>query len=251
MKFLYEYRTSDNVRHADVVTASSREAVFQLLKARGIKPSRVVEASGFFNKLFGKGKRWIAITVLVAVVIGLVSSVLKLRNEIDSSQLEESFEDRSQIYGDPVVLGEMFSNNFEHIFENQGEAFLARYAIPGKVVRLSSREVKSGIEALKVMPAALVKIKEDDFAEVAKLKRIVNGMKMELEEYLKAGGAIPIYVKRLQRRQNDEVMTYQRVKTELERVKDPCIWKDRNIELRVLGLPMVEMPPEENMKPPY
>lgn len=251
MKFVYEYRTSDNVRHEDVVIASSREAAFQLLKNRGIKPSRVIEASGFFNKLFGKGKRWIAIAILGILVIGLLLVVFNLRSEIEASHFEGEWEDRSQIYGDPVVLSVVFSNDFKDVFESAGERFLARYAIPGKIVKLTPREMKEGLHALESMSMDMVATAEEDFVEVVKLKRIVNGMKLELGNYLKAGGTIKQYVKRLQGRQYDEYMTYRRIKTELERERDLEVWKNRNLELRVLGLPMVEMGVEEDHKNRY
>ena len=66
MKFLYEYRTSDNAKHSGTICAASRDAAYAAIKELGVRPSRVVEAPGFFNKLFGKGKRWLAIGVLGA-----------------------------------------------------------------------------------------------------------------------------------------------------------------------------------------
>ena len=53
VRFTYEYRTSDNALHKGVIDASDRDAVYVALRARGIKPSRVDEAPGLFNKLFG------------------------------------------------------------------------------------------------------------------------------------------------------------------------------------------------------
>lgn len=78
MKFNYEYRTSDNKLHGGVVSAVSREDAFSALKARGINPARVTEAPGFFNKLFGKGKRWIAIGVL-ALALAVALAALAIR----------------------------------------------------------------------------------------------------------------------------------------------------------------------------
>ena len=57
MKFIYQYRTSDNEVKRGEIVAPDREAAFQLLRAQGIKPARLEEAPGVFNKLFGKGKR--------------------------------------------------------------------------------------------------------------------------------------------------------------------------------------------------
>ena len=71
MKFVYEYRTSDNALHSGRIAALDRDAAFAALKARGIRPARLVEAPGLVNKVFGKGKRWIAIVALsVAAIAG-------------------------------------------------------------------------------------------------------------------------------------------------------------------------------------
>lgn len=76
MKFLYEYQDKANKRHRGVLNAPTRADAYAALKAQGIKPIHCDEAPGFFNLLFGKGKRWIAIIVLgalclvLAVVVG-------------------------------------------------------------------------------------------------------------------------------------------------------------------------------------
>ena len=56
MKFTYQYRTKDNAIQHGVVSATDKDAAYAALRAYGIKPSRVEELPGFFNKLFGKGK---------------------------------------------------------------------------------------------------------------------------------------------------------------------------------------------------
>ena len=65
MKFLYTYRTPDNKQHRGEIAAATKEAAYAALRAQGIKAGHVDEAPGVFNKLFGKGKRWMAIAVLV------------------------------------------------------------------------------------------------------------------------------------------------------------------------------------------
>ena len=86
MKFNYEYRTSDNKLHGGVVSAASREDAFSMLKARGINPARVTEAPGFFNKLFGKGKRWIAICVLAAALVAALVALVIRRSSTETLQ---------------------------------------------------------------------------------------------------------------------------------------------------------------------
>ena len=100
MKFLYAYKSADNVRHEGAIRASSRDAAFAALKAGGIKPIRVDEAPGFFNKLFGKGKRWIAIAFLTIVAVASLHYAHRTKVETAPS----NFEDRAQLYGDPEVI---------------------------------------------------------------------------------------------------------------------------------------------------
>ena len=100
MKFLYEYRTSDNAKHGGVIKAADSSAAYALLKSRGIKPSRFVEAPGFFNKLFGKGKRWIAIAVLGVLCLALCAVVLGTGRGARSAVHEFDATARRQVIGD-------------------------------------------------------------------------------------------------------------------------------------------------------
>ena len=45
MTYTYAYKTSDGARHEASMDAESREAVFEALRARGIRPIKVVAAS--------------------------------------------------------------------------------------------------------------------------------------------------------------------------------------------------------------
>lgn len=70
MKLIYEYRTNDNVKHEGVVRAADVQDAYAKLKKKGIKPSRVTPASGFFNRFTPRHKLWalVAILALVAAV---------------------------------------------------------------------------------------------------------------------------------------------------------------------------------------
>ena len=46
MKYTYAYKTSDGTRHEATMDAESREAVFESLRAQGIRPIKVVAADG-------------------------------------------------------------------------------------------------------------------------------------------------------------------------------------------------------------
>ena len=240
MKFTYQYRTGDNVLHNDSVNAADKDAAFAVLRARGIKPSRLAEAPGFFNKLFGKGKRWLAIAVLCAIVCVLSLALrLKTRPIVVGSQGESA--QRHQIYGDPAIIDEMTADGYSRVFSNIGERYLAAYAIPGssapQTVRLATPDELLTCLTNNVAFAA------DDSREVVELKAIVNGIKDELREYLADGeGTAASFIRRLEERQEEERLIYRRVQNELEADPDPVLWEERNHSLREMGIRTIPRP---------
>ena len=252
MKFLYQYRTPDNKQHRAVISAPTKDAAYAMLKAQGVKPGRVEEAPGFFNKLFGKGKRWLAILVLGALCLVLGVILVRTRREAKGAP-DPDVLDRAQIYGDPGLLRMIFTNDFEAVFSEMDDRFLAAHAIPGRPCfcdrpGLWRVEVADALAAGSSRP---VEIAPDDLEEVAKLKRMVNGMKRELCAYLAAGGNAKGYMRRLDQRLASEVATLNRVRTEMERCTDAKVWAERNRELRILGLPMVDFHAEKFSKIPH
>lgn len=97
MKFVYEYRTSDNIRHEATVSASNRDVAFAVLKERGIRPSRLEEAPGFFNRLLGKGKRWLAIVVLFVLLVITTLTLIRRDREFVTRARELDTEILSQL----------------------------------------------------------------------------------------------------------------------------------------------------------
>lgn len=230
MKYQFEYRTSDNVCHEDVVIASTREAAFAALKQRGIRPARLHEAPGLANKVFGKGKRWIAIVILSFCTAGLLYySYVGTAREAREDNLSE----RSQIYGDVGVLRRISKDDWSAVFPDKGDRFLARYAIPGVEV------LAAPLIGVEFDLTGDVEVLPDDLEEVKSIKRIVNGMREELRMYLSEGGTVEGYVKRLNVRQREECRIFNKAKEELRQTHDQDVWLKRNAELRTLGLPMV------------
>lgn len=231
MKFTYQYRTSDNVVHHGVINAASRDAVFAALKAKGIKPGRVDEAPGFFNKLFGKGKRWIAIVVLAVIAVVFA---LSYEMQVRVGDEQDLIEERAQLYGDPVVIGECTAAGWTNVFSRAFDCYLAKYAVPG--VKVSSGAAAPKYEAGELDYCAVA---ESDLDEIAQMKRMVNGIKKEMAEYLEAGGTRDGYLKRLDIRQRAERGIFETTQREIMRAKDHSVWKAKNAELRAMGLPMV------------
>jgi len=257
VKFEYEYRSSDNVRHAGVVVASDREAAFRQLRESGIKPGRLNEAPGFFNWLFGKGKRWLAIG---ALTVALAAALVILFREGTAGRY--AAEDRAQIFGDPAVLGKLSRNGWRETFPDIGEAWLARHAIPGKLCGCPT--VGSGepvgepavVDALLARKDAPLSIDEQDPDELKKMKRIVNGMKREFSDYVESrADAVDYMAKACERCRVEkgiaeslsrEIMTLEHKLEDVnvDRVQVLTEWDKKNATLRSMGLTTIA-PPEE------
>ena len=244
MKFVYEYRTSDNVPHRGTIAASNKEAAYDTLKAQGIKPGKVWEAPGLFNKIFGKGKRWIAIALLAIALAGVTATLFSVKRdgEVAVREFEDAslYEDRGQIYGPKAVLVELEANEYASVFSNALERYLAPYTIPAKFV--GSRKVDLPRELTREEIRKPVQIAESDLDEAKKLKRMVNGLKREFDEYLTDGGNVSGYLQRLDIRQKAEAGVYERTKASMLRERDINVWREKNAELRAKGLPMVDPP---------
>ena len=249
MKFLYEYRTSDNAKHSGVIRAADREAAYALLKKQGIKPSRFAEAPGFFNKLFGKGKRWIAIAVLGALCVFLAVMIWRIaQNAPHSSAVVATISDttRRQIIGDAELIARGIRTGWADVFAAEGERFLASFAIPGVPAgqRSTTEEEISAALTRKVENAV------GDSIEAQQIKAMVEGMKDELREFLSAGGSIKSYGRRLVRRQEEEIAYYNRAKAELDRAIESGMGEaelvslaaKRNAALRKMGIKLVVLP---------
>ena len=260
MKFVYEYRTSDNAKHNGVVCASDREAAYAALRKRGIKPSRFAEAPGFFNKFFGKGKRWIVIGVLgvLCLLLGVLALVFQKRNAALSSSLvtlNSSFDvgTRRQPIGDQAVIEKGIATGWAEVFDLEGERFLASFAIPGvpPAVRSTTEdEIRKALDhdcRVDSLPDASF---ESGSIESRQVRAMVEGMKNELRAFMSAGGSIRQYGRRLIQRQSEEISYFTRAQNEVNRVAESDAtherllgeWERVNDRLRHMGIGPVPLP---------
>ena len=240
MRFVYKYRTSDNVEHDGEVTAVDREAAYRAIRAQGRKPGQLKEADGFFNHLLGKGKRWMAIVVLsVGVVVALC---LWLRTEREKAVVvrNEAVALRHQIYGDPEIMRAMSDAGFSNCLERVGDRILAQFAQPGTFVSARGYTADDLSAALAAVAERDLAIDPDEGREIRELKQIVNGMRVEMREYLSDGmGSYRSYFNRLVERYMAEKQIHDRVVAELAKEKDAAVWSKKNEELRRMGLAVV------------
>ena len=219
MKFYYQYRTSDNVRHDGEIKAASREAAFAALKARGIRPGCMVEAPGFFNKLWGKGKRWMAIAFLAIVSVALLFHVNSERYAVSVAD-ERGPIDRRQLLGDASVIENGVKTEWADVFDRLSDRFLAKYLQPGVPVVADDKEALQ--EVCKDLCATMencIPVDDSDLDEVKQVKRIVAGMRCELAEYVRDGGTVEEYIECLLQRQAYEIQMRRRAQMELNHVR--------------------------------
>ena len=248
MKFTYQYKTSDGVRHTGQYAARSKAAVYDELRAKGIKAFGVEPAPGLLNRIGGVFGWRVAIIAFLAV--GLVAaSVAYFREKSETPVVEDSVflsKTRRQIIGDAGVIEAGIKNGWRDVFAEEGERFLASFAVPGVPAGVRT----TNADELEKAIGRVVKISDDDSMEAKQIKSMVEGMKDELRGYLAEGGTIAQYGERLVERQEQELSYYRRIKEEIEQAAKSGIseealeakWKAGNAELRNMGIRLVPLP---------
>ena len=266
MKFTYAYKTPDGVRDEAAMNASSRDEVFEALRAKGIKAIKVVAADGSKanGEVRGLRKRAVvALVVLAAACAGVVSWWWAARagrapyqTAATSAALPQSgLSPRHQIYGDPAVMEAFERGDFGDALPRDGDRLLAVFAQPGRYMcakgastRYLAPMAATNFENYASRDLAVekdIEITDADSREVRELKQIVNGMREEMREYLANGNGTPrSYWRRLNERTTSEMQIYERTRRELENEKSPEVWDEKNAALRRLGLRTIPNPNE-------
>ena len=270
MKYTYAYKTSDGVRHEAAMDAASREAVFEALRAQGIRAIKVVAADG--SKANGaerdskrttasggggkpkSGRAALVAAVALAAIAGGAwwqfggggRGVTALPSDETQSPGDEakatSFltaQTRRQVIGDVAVIEKGIRTGWADAFEREGDRFFASFAIPGA----EAGQRSTSEDELRSVLEAAVEAKPDDPLEIRQIKAMVEGMKEEARRYIAAGGTAVGYGQRLVERQEAEIAIYGRVKSDIEaahKKMDSSAFEDylekRNDELRNLGI---------------
>ena len=268
MKYSFAYKTSDGVRHEASMDAPSREAVFEALRAKGIKAIKVVAADG--SKANGEreeGRRkkeevWpvrrYAVAAAVVVLASLISlmSLKSLLSKGDNPSGSASAAPRHQIYGDPAIMDGLEHGDFGAVLPREGDRLLSVFAQPGKLMCQSGfnpqwlsaaqLEVLSKYAKNELAPEHDLPIDASSPREERELRQIVNGMREEMRAYLANGNGTPrSYWRRLNERTMQEMQIYERTRRELENESSPHVWEEKNDALRRLGLRTI---PEKQAK---
>ena len=241
MKFTYQYKTSDGVRHTGVYAASSKTAVYDELRAQGIKAFGVEPAPGIMNRIAGL-LGWRLYLVSTLVVVAVAATFAYLRERAETPVVEDSVflsKMRRQIIGDAGIIEAGIKNGWSDVFAEEGERFLASFAIPGVPAGVKATNVGELEKAI----ARKVLIADGDSMEAKQIKSMVEGMKAEARAYIRAGGSAVGYGRRLTERQDAEIAIYNRVRSEAEAARKTmpadafeAFLDERNDELRNLGI---------------
>lgn len=247
MRFVYQYRTRDNVEHQAEIDAADRESAFAALKAQGIRPARMWEKPGIINSLFGKCKRWIAICVLALVAAVFAALFTRTARTLDKLEQSEEQAPRHQIYGDPAILHDIEKGRTEKILPLRGDRILAWFAQPGLLACPVNAPLDHPTvelyEALGSVKDISLEISSEEPREARELKQIVNWMRSEMNAYLKNGnGNVRSYFRRLKERTMSELQIYESTKLLLENEKSAAVWELKNEALRQIGLKTIPAP---------
>ena len=248
MKYTYAYKDSEGKRHEESMDAASREAVFEALRARGIRPIKVVAADGSKANGEVRGVRRrvaVAIVLIAAVVVGAVAYFAGARSgDAGDAPSFEAEQTRRQVIGDTAVVDKGILTGWSEVFPEEGERFFASFAIPG--VKAGQRNTT--VEELAAALGRKVAASPDDGMEARQIKSMVEGMKAEARAYIAAGGTIVEYGKRLTERQDAEIAIYERAKADFEAAKKTksdddlvAYWESLNDQLRNLGIKLLPL----------
>ena len=252
MTYTFAYKTSDGKRHEDAMDAPSREAVFESLRARGIRPIKVVAADGSKangEKEEGRRKKekalWGILASLVTLVL-LAPLVLVLSRAGSGPQDYEApvasllaSQTRRYPIGDAAIIEKGILTGWSDVFPEEGERFFASFAVPGVKAGQRNTTVEELSAALKRQVAA----SPEDGMEARQIKAMVEGMKAEARAYVAAGGNLVEYGRRLTERQDAEIAIYERARADLEDARGSksesdlvAYWEALNDRLRNLGI---------------
>ena len=246
MKYTYAYKSSDGSRHEASMDAESREAVFEALRKKGIRPIKVIAEDGSKanGEIRGVRRRVVGVAAVLAAIVAVIAT--SLYNRVSAPPLPEfeSGQTRRQIIGDTAIIDKGIATGWSDVFPEEGDRFFASFAIPG--VRAGQRNTT--VEEIKAALDRDVEVSDSDGLEARQVKSMVAGMKAEARAYINAGGSIVDYGKRLTERQDAEIAIYERAKAEIDHARKTmsqddfiALWEERNDQLRNLGIRLVPL----------
>ncbi len=246
MKYTYAYKSSDGSRHEASMDAESREAVFDALRKKGIRPIKVIAEDGSKanGEIRGVRRRVVGVAAVLAAIVAVIATSLYNRARMPPAPEFEAEQTRRQIIGDSAIIDKGIATGWGDVFPEEGERFFASFAVPG--VKAGQRSTT--VEELQAALSRHIEPSDSDGMEARQIKSMVEGMKAEARAYIAAGGSIVEYGRRLTERQDAEIAIYERTKAEIDEARKTMtedaflsLWEGRNDQLRNLGIKLVPL----------
>ena len=265
MKYRYVYKTSDGVRHQERMEAPSREAVFSILRERGIRAIKVEAEDG--SKANGEirvsgVRRRVAVALMAAVGImaGLSGWLLSSRSVSENAVSVKSDAEERTCPAKPLPRQEIRGNRERladaatNLFATAAEAYLSQFAEPGRAFggEAPAELVADGPRLLQILGAPVL-IRENAFTEWVDLARMTEWIKREMREYLRGGGKADEYLRLLHDRQRSEIDAREKAERRLRQLlvdkgtNQAAIydyWLKANACLQAMGISPLPMPSE-------
>lgn len=205
-KWTYSYKTSDGAWHEDLLSADTRDAAYEAIRAKGIRPVKISERIQPVVRRGFRGLRrrdWLLV-FLASVALAIVATIVLYAFAPSDNPLSAS--GRSGVVATARARQqiEFIPNDFPHrlysAFKYNSERFLALYAQPGIPRRMLDggkwmpslyenppRAIEFSLNDLSDALGSDILIYDDDPRWLADLKRIVVGMKEEAGTLFKSG----------------------------------------------------------------
>ena len=250
------------------MNASSREEVFETLRAQGIKAIKVVAADGSKanGEIRGVRKRVVVASIVVATLAAGLAVYLVGRvaprppPESPPTPATVTPPTPPVAYRNAKPLARQTINGDRQRIEaaaasltNAAERLMAAFAEPGRPIPAiaAMRPTDAEFEVALRNP---IRIPETDFTEAVDLKRIVAKMKSDLRRYLADGGTIDGYIEEVVKRQKLEVSYREKAENNLARLCSSKIintddrseaydyWLKANAHLQTMGIYPLPLP---------
>ncbi len=263
MRYEYAYKTSDGARHVEEIECHSREEAFETLRARGIRPIKVVAKDGTkANGASPSGARVSPRSAAVAVAVAAAAAACLTWLLADYADAPADAPapvlrvasplPRQEIHGDRRRIENVPTN----LFDTAAERYLSRFAEPGRdfggIVATGIAESEGRLMEVLESP---IRVADDEFTEYVDLKRITAGIKREMRDYVRAGRTQAEYLAELVRRQRMEIDHRRKAQ---ERLDEMCrgrgdapadcdavydFWLRANAQLQSMGIYPLPFPP--------
>jgi len=231
MEYKYLYQTKDNENREGTVKAASRADAYAVLRKQGIRPYRLIGDDP------PKWRRPAGFAV-AALALAAVAAALALAFRPPTSAPLA----RMQITGDAALLSASLASAWEDVFPSALDRHLAAYAQPGWLA-LAPEEKPDEEAFARELAGKPAKVSADDPEHVRTIKRIVAGMRREMEKYLADGGSVRDYLAFLDERQDEERALRAKAAESVE--KAPADMRERariNVNARLREMGLAEIP---------